>query len=93
MMELLKHFEEDSMDDSVLEALQGEEDEESGADLVERIGGLDLGRYTYSPWTLLTNTSQTRHHMMNCGLHSPLRNARSSQRPSMTRIVNLPSNY
>ncbi|KZT07481.1 uncharacterized protein LAESUDRAFT_724932 [Laetiporus sulphureus 93-53] len=55
MMELLKHFEEDSMDDSVLGALQGEEDEDGGTDLAERVGGLDLDSASYDElWAALT---------------------------------------
>ncbi|KAI0925033.1 hypothetical protein AcW2_005734 [Taiwanofungus camphoratus] len=59
MMELLKHFEEDSMDDSVLgDAAEYEEDK---SDLACRIASLDVGSASYDQlWTALSPAQRGR---------------------------------
>ncbi|EPT01274.1 hypothetical protein FOMPIDRAFT_1029983 [Fomitopsis schrenkii] len=53
-LELLRQFEEDSMNDDIF-GLDDEDEEEDGDDLERRLGGLDLGAASYDElWAALT---------------------------------------
>lgn len=50
MLELLKQFEENTMDDAIMgpDNDDDDDDEGDGVDLAERLGGLDIGMLTSS---------------------------------------------
>ena len=93
MMDLLKRFEEDALEDS---PLLGDEDDADGNDLHERLQNIDLGAHIpCSRFTglLIPDPSQTRPATKSCGTRSHQRSARSSSGPSMTRAASLRSSF
>ena len=87
MMDLLKRFEEDALEDS---PLLGDEDDEDSNDLHERLQNIDLGARIPGPCytrLLIPDPSQTRPATKSCGTRSLRRSARSSSKPSMTRAA------
>ena len=81
MMELLKRFEEDALDESPLLDDWDNEDEDAADDLQRRLQNIDLGTLESSflrHFMLLKDIGKTRHPTTSCGTRSPPRSARSS---------------
>ena len=81
MMELLKRFEEDALDESPLLDDSDNEDEDGAYDLQRRLQNIDLGASQSSflrHLRLLKDLGQTRRPTTSCGMRSLPQSARSS---------------
>lgn len=80
MLELLKHFEEETIDEEILGSDDADDDDETASmDLTRRIGSLDLGKSRLPRLVRRMNLKfQIWHHMMMCGLPSRLQSETNS---------------